>query len=172
MYHIVDYISIRKRQFRRCNQRSRPETIGQKVTYTSHPHMSPAECIVVEKLIDDLLAAGLYIRIYEGEAFAPETPRPITDKAAIWKGLASTESDQVFVYQPVDGGPHTPRPLARIGWVSLVYGNDQYVISDFTVNLAGEGSRQGEANWMAGAQALADSIDAAGRPVVTLAEGQ
>lgn len=134
-------------------------TIGQQMTYRHHPNISAIESRIVERLIDDLLAAGLHLRVWEGEDFAPETPRPITDKDAIWKALASTDADTLFVYQPAwqEGGGGCP--LARIGWVALVWGNDQHVISDYTVNLAGEGDREGQPDLIVGAMRLVDEIE-------------
>lgn len=95
--------------------------------------------------IDQLLAAGFSLGVYDGEEI---TIHHSKDKKAIVKALFTTDEDRIFVYFD-DTNPNDTRPNA---WVYLVYGNDGYdVISDYTVNLE---------EHLTAARALADEIEA------------
>lgn len=123
-------------------------TIGQQVTYRTHPSMSAPEARIVEKLVDDLLAAGLNLSVYDGE----EWPlRNSTDKDAIWAALASTDRDEIVVSNPKNEQGLWP----RLGWIILIWGNDQDVISDYSISL---GEDDGGPNYIGGANKLAEQL--------------
>lgn len=79
---------------------------------------------IITAMVDDVLAAGLSITVYDGEDYAI---RRSADKDAILASLAATDGDTLYFF-PKDGGQ-------RIGSVNLVYGNEPgVVISDHTDN--------------------------------------
>ena len=78
---------------------------------------------IVLRLIDDLLAAGCELSVFDGEELYPST----TDRAAVIDAVMNTDADTLMVRRARDG---------LKGWVELVYGNDGWdVISDYTVSL-------------------------------------
>lgn len=80
---------------------------------------------IIDKTVDALLAAGLFLAVYDSE----EITTPITNiKTVIIEALQTTDSDFLFCYPAPDTG--------RKGFVMFVYGNDGYdVICDYTSNL-------------------------------------
>jgi hypothetical protein len=78
---------------------------------------------IVLRLIDDLLAAGCELSVYDGEEQYPWT----TDRAAVIDAIMNTDEDALNVRRLSDG---------LSGWVHLVYGNDGWdVICDYTLNI-------------------------------------
>jgi hypothetical protein len=78
---------------------------------------------IVMQVVDDLLAAGYPVDVFDGEEV---TLKDSTDRAAIRAALFTTDED--YLYAKKNG--------KVFGWVYAVYGNDGYdVISDYTVNL-------------------------------------
>jgi hypothetical protein len=103
------------------------------------------EMSVMKKLVQDALAAGYAIRIYDGEAWT--TREPLTNENKIIFDLRSTDEDQIYFYKNVDG------KWKRFGFVKLIYGNMPYeVIADNTdtdeIN-----------NLLKGAEALQDALE-------------
>lgn len=78
---------------------------------------------IVLRLIDDLLAAGCELSVYDGEEQYPWT----TDRAAVIDAIMNTDEDVLRVRRLSD---------RLIGWVHLVYGNDGWdVICDYSMTL-------------------------------------
>jgi hypothetical protein len=78
---------------------------------------------IVGQLVTDLLAAGLTISVWNG-GDEPEI-EDSTDAAAIFAELAASDQDELTMRR--DG--------KYAGWVRLVWGNDDAVISDYTMGL-------------------------------------
>lgn len=100
---------------------------------------SEPERIIVGKLVADLLAAGFWISVFDGEE---TTVKRSIDATEIFPALASTGVDHLNVGRV--GDTH------RMGWVVLVWGNDCAVISDYTINLT---------EYVVGANKLAEVLD-------------
>jgi hypothetical protein len=98
-------------------------TIGQQVTIPPIPHGSVIEKIIVGKLVEGFLAAGHSLSVWDGEEM---TEVEETDAETIYKALASTDEDRLYV--------HFDKKAASFGWVYLVWGNDHEVISDYTTH--------------------------------------
>lgn len=78
---------------------------------------------VCAALIDALLAKGAAISVSNGEEWSVKRS---TDKATIIGALFETDED-TMVARDADGN--------KLGWWSLIYGNDGYdVISDYSAN--------------------------------------
>ncbi len=101
------------------------------------PHASDIEKRIVGRLVTDLLAAGYALTIWNGGDEA-ELDRS-TDADNIFAALSASDQDEITLYK---GG--------RGGWIRLVWGNDDAVISDYTTNLD---------SVIAGANALADELE-------------
>ena len=83
------------------------------------------ERAIVSRAVTNLLAAGYTLAVCQGD----EDEQPASrDKREIMKLLGECDDDRIIVYSPAKG---------RLGWLYLVYGNDngETVISDYTVNL-------------------------------------
>jgi hypothetical protein len=106
-------------------------------------NMSVVENQIVERLVTDILAAGLTVSVYDGEEYPL---RHSTDMRAIMDALASTDMDELVLYYP----KNEQGLRMRAGWVSLVWGNDTAVISDYTTNIEAI---------LRGVNAMADHMD-------------
>jgi hypothetical protein len=73
---------------------------------------------IARQLVKDILTAGHTISVHDGEDFAIKRS---ADAAAILKELAQTGADNLIIRR-TDG--------ERVGFVSLVWGNDCDLISD------------------------------------------
>ncbi|WP_316200995.1 MULTISPECIES: hypothetical protein [unclassified Bradyrhizobium] len=91
---------------------------------------------IAEKVIDDALAAGYTIDVFDGEEFPLKQS---TDREAILKAMFSTEEDRLYLTK--DG---------KRGWVWFIYGNGYHLISDYTINLA---------TVLAGAEKLSEELE-------------
>ena len=83
------------------------------------------ERAIVSRAVTALLAAGYTLAVCQGD----EDEQPASrDKREIMKLLGECDDDRIIVYSPAKG---------RIGWLYLVYGNDngETVITDYTTNL-------------------------------------
>lgn len=98
-----------------------------KAEFPNIPHASGVEKRIVGRLVVDLLAAGFNITIDDGGGIAESPLKRSTDADAIFAALSSTDSDRLYVDAAHRGG--------YSGWVYLVWGNDDCVISDYTTNL-------------------------------------
>lgn len=107
-------------------------------------NMSVVESQIVERLVSDILSAGLTVSVYDGGDYCL---KHCTSLEAIIEALASTDEDELVLHQP----KNAQGLRMRVGWLRLVWGNDTAVISDYTVNLEPQ---------VRGASALADHIDA------------
>ena len=85
---------------------------------------SQLEMAIAGSVVDALMAAGYTIGVNDGEEL---TVRRSTDRAEIMGALATTEEDYVIAYDA-----HTGK---RFGWVWLIWGNGEDLITDHTVNL-------------------------------------
>ena len=82
------------------------------------------ERAIVSRAVSALLDAGYWLAVCQGD----EDEQPHTrDKRKVMRDLGECDLDRLMVY----------RDTARVGWVLLVYGNDQgeTVIADYTTNL-------------------------------------
>lgn len=91
-------------------------------------HASHKECVIVGRLVRDLLKAGHRLAVWDGGAFCTKST---ADAEIIFDALASTDSDHIHIYD--EGG--IPGRNESKGWVYLVWGNESDVISDYTTNL-------------------------------------
>jgi hypothetical protein len=85
---------------------------------------SPVEQRIATGLVDHLLSLGYSLRVHDGEAFTSR--RPSTDRVEVLAALASTGSDRVHLCT-ADGS---------VGWVWLIWGNEEDLVSDYSVSLA------------------------------------
>ena len=85
---------------------------------------SVIEAQIVGRLVTDLLAAGLSITVWNG-GDEPELSDCI-DAEKIFATLAASDEDQLTM-DHVEGG--------YAGWIRLVWGNDDAVISDYSTRL-------------------------------------
>lgn len=88
-------------------------------TTTIHPDMDSVEKEIVLTILDDALKCGYTLSVYDGEE---TVVRKSSDKNAIFSAMYSTGNDILVIYQD----------NKRIGWIFLVYGNREYVISDYS----------------------------------------
>jgi len=79
------------------------------------------ERMVAEKLVTDALKTEYAITIRDGEEF---TLRRSKEKNAILEAMCTTDED--YLYFSLDG--------QNIGWVRLIWGNEEDVISDYTTD--------------------------------------
>jgi hypothetical protein len=91
---------------------------------------------IAEKVVDDALAAGYTIDVFDGGEFPLKKS---TNREEILKAMFSTDEDRLFLTK--DG---------KTGWVWLIYGNGYHLISDYTVSLA---------TVLAGAEKLSDELE-------------
>jgi len=82
------------------------------------------ERAIISRAVTALLGSGYWLAVCQGD----EEEQPASRyKRQIMKLLGECDEDRIIVY----------RDKTRVGWVYLVYGNDQgeTVITDYTVNL-------------------------------------
>jgi hypothetical protein len=89
-------------------------------------HLSNAERVVVNRLVTELLSHNLLITVNDGEDNVVILSQ---DKTKILEAMGSTGEDILVVFNKNVTGN------ARLGVISLVYGNDYEVISDYTSSL-------------------------------------
>ena len=77
------------------------------------------ETQILNRLVKDILKAGYLVHVMDGEEFVL---RDSNSFVKIRKAMESTDEDYLFLKR--DG--------QNIGWVRLIYGNDNDVISDYT----------------------------------------
>lgn len=88
------------------------------------------EKAIIKALLEDVLAAGCAVVV--GGPNGPEHNDPRTDFDKIWPELFAQDFEHLIVYGP--RVPDLAPPLRRrYGFISLVYGNGEDVISDYTV---------------------------------------
>lgn len=88
-------------------------------------HMRPTEQKIVGKLIKKALGLGYVISVYDGEDWAIVRS---TDYEAITAEIAATDETQLMFRRGED--------RVKVGWMLLVHGNDEDVISDHSDNEA------------------------------------
>lgn len=86
--------------------------------------MNGIEAQIAGRVVDGLLAAGYTVGVNDGE---DTTVSRSTDRAEILGALETTGEDYILAYDAESG--------RRIGWVWLVWGNEEDLITDHTVNL-------------------------------------
>ncbi len=84
-------------------------------------HRNEAERQIIVLLVEDLLAAGYALGVNDGEETTLENS---TDEAQVFAAMSTTDEDFILL-QKGD----------MKGWIRLVYGNDGYVLSDYTTNI-------------------------------------
>ena len=82
------------------------------------------EMAIAGRVVDALMGAGYTIGVNDGEDL---TVRRSTDRQQIMEALATTGEDYIIAYEQTTG--------KSVGWVLLVWGNDEDLITDHTVNL-------------------------------------
>jgi hypothetical protein len=93
-----------------------------------------AERQIVATLIGDALASGYRVSVNDG---GETTVHHSTDPAAIGAAMGTTAEDVLMLHDAVG---------IRIGWVLLIWGNAEHVVSDYSIGdpridaLVGEGS--------------------------------
>jgi hypothetical protein len=93
-----------------------------------------AERQIVATMIGDALASGYRVSVNDGEE---TTVHHSTDPAAIGAAMGTTDEDRLVLHDAVG---------IRIGWVLLIWGNAEHVVSDYSIGdprmdaLLGEGS--------------------------------
>lgn len=85
---------------------------------------SQLEMNIAGRVVDALMAAGYTIGVNDGEELAV---RHSTDRAEIMGALGTTGEDYVIAYDAETG--------KKVGWVWLIWGNDEDLITDHTTNL-------------------------------------
>lgn len=108
---------------------------------TTETYPAPIERKIARKLIEDALAQGYEIDVFDGEEYPLRNGDSV---AKIEAAMFSTDEDRLEFC----------RPGARCaGWVHLIYGNGADLISDCSYNEATRAI-------IAGAEALAETLDA------------
>jgi hypothetical protein len=82
------------------------------------------EKTIARKVVSALIDAGYSIGVNDGEE---TTVNQSTDQDKILGALCTTEEDYILTYDQTG---------KRTGWVWLIWGNGEDLISDHTVNLA------------------------------------
>ena len=100
-------------------------------------HASEVERRIVGKLVQDALAAGYSLSVWDGGEM---TVVESHDPDEVYKALASTDSDDLFIHIRENNVP----------CVKLVWGNNCDVISDYNISLE---------HVLTGANALADELE-------------
>jgi hypothetical protein len=80
---------------------------------------------IASRAVSALLKAGYWLAVCQGD----EDEQPASRyKRDIMRDLGECDEDRIIVYTPTKG---------RVGWLYLVYGNDngETVITDYTTNL-------------------------------------
>jgi hypothetical protein len=80
------------------------------------------EMRICEKAVEGLLAAGYAVSVNDGEE---TTVKNCTDKSIIMDAVFTTDEDYLLAYKEGE----------EDGWVRLIWGNVQDLISDYTTNL-------------------------------------
>jgi len=87
-------------------------------------HKNEAERQIIVLLVEDILAAGYSLTVNNGVEDVLKRSR---DEEAIFAAMSTTDEERLFL--------HKGAATKTFGWVRLVYGNDGYISSDYTVNL-------------------------------------
>ena len=85
-------------------------------------HATPTEARIAKRLVVAALARDWSVSVNDGEEIVVSKS---TEKADIFEGMNSTDAD-VLIFHAKDG--------ERIGWVQLIWGNDEDLISDASDN--------------------------------------
>lgn len=86
---------------------------------------SKVERGIATRLIRDLLAKGYYVRIHDGEEFNTESN--LNKESEIKDNLATTGEDRIYFSKFSD-------KQSYLGWIWLVWGNGEDLISDYSAN--------------------------------------
>ena len=84
-----------------------------------------AEMMIASRLIRAALDSGYLVSVWDGEDYAVVHS---DDKETIIEALGSTDEDMLMFYRP--GGTR------KVGWVLLVWGNGEEIISDSSTDEA------------------------------------
>lgn len=90
--------------------------------------MQITEEVIIKRAIAELLAAGYSLSVDDGEE---TTVVRSTDPAVIFAALCTTDEDFLHTHSGKTQNPNSD----AFGWVRLIYGNAEAVISDYTTNL-------------------------------------
>jgi hypothetical protein len=87
-------------------------------------NLNPTEHAIVSKLVHEILARGYVVSVHDGEEFAIKRS---ADYAAIMAAIGVSDETRLILREHVG---------IEVGWIQLIHGNDNDVISDYTINLA------------------------------------
>lgn len=93
-------------------------------------YLSQIERQIVERLVDDALAAGLVVSVYDGEEYAVKLS---ADRSAILKEIGETEETTLRFRDPLKLTAGN-EALAVVGSVLLIVGNGCDILSDWSDN--------------------------------------
>jgi hypothetical protein len=93
---------------------------------TQFAYCSAEEAAIARKLVNAALAKGWLVTVYDGEEIAVSGS---ADRDAIFDAMNSTECDILRFRSPNDEPEF-------MGWVALIWGNGEDLISDYSDNKA------------------------------------
>lgn len=88
------------------------------------------EAVIATAVVDAALGRGWLVTVYNGEDDAIVTSGKRDD---ILNAMSQTDEDELTFYSDTGG------TLTKVGWLKLIYGNDQDVISDYSAAREGKG---------------------------------
>ncbi len=99
--------------------------------------MQEIEKKIVRRLVRDLLSKGYTLSVSLDRGFDIDEMVAIgsTDKQLIISEIFSGDECHLFVHENDDQEPTLNGQINSIGWVYLVIGNGNCIISDYTTNL-------------------------------------
>jgi hypothetical protein len=89
-----------------------------------HPDMPRAEKSIIERLLEDVASAGFAVSVHDG---VEVVLKKCTDMKTVFEAMYSTGADTLTFFDQSGAG---------VGWVWLIWGNGQDVISDYSDNPA------------------------------------
>ena len=118
-------------------------------------HVDDTERAIAALIVSELVALGYALSVWDGEAWTVEASQ---DAREVCAALASTEMDVIKVRDPA-GQTEFPESgrnaMPVVGSLTLIWGNGNALLSDWSVAPTGHGAAFGAA-----VETLADEIDA------------
>lgn len=87
-----------------------------------------AEQAIARKIVQRILKAGYVISVFDGEEYPCKRS---ADFKAIWDAMGETDEDVLIIRDVVQ----------RIGSITLIWGNDEDLVSDYSWSTSAEGSQ-------------------------------
>lgn len=107
-----------------CGERSPATPTDTTKPFTAGGHLIEVERQIIERLVIDILTAGHPISVHNGETYELSYS---TDKAEIMRAVGVSDETTLQVFQR--------GRTEAIGWVQLIHGNVEDVISDYSLKL-------------------------------------